>query len=161
MLEIEAKFKRIPVAFIPMYMNEKVNHWLLEDEGQLSFSEFFLLSQIFVPTNWESVAIHPSKVACILCAYVDTHSFESALLRVNSPGFLDDFFRAHIEDRSLSHSQDRILTSLIRERTCVVRALNTFGEKQYDGRSLEHLFSMFLQSRPGLCVPHAVLEISI
>jgi hypothetical protein len=157
----KAKFKRIPLALIPMYINEKVNQWLLEKQKQLSFAEYYLLCQIFIPTNWESVAIHPSKVACILCAYVDTHDYESALVRSSSPEFLNNFFKAHIEDRSLSHSQQKILTSLIRERVKVSLTLEIFGknlEEVYDGRSICTLFSKFMIDNPGLCVPQAVAE---
>jgi hypothetical protein len=153
LLHAEAKYKRIPTALVPMYMNEKVNFWLLEKQKQLAFSEYYLLCQIFVPTNWESVAIHPYKVACILCAYVNTHSFESALLRSGSPGFFDKFFKAHIEDRSLSHSQQGILRSLIRERLSINQTLDIFEknlEVEYDGRSICVLFAKFMEDFSGL-----------
>ena len=146
-LEREAKFKRIPLALVPMYSNEKVNNWLQEQE-QLSSEEFHKLCQIFSPTNWDSINNHRSKVACMLCACVDSHSFESALFLLERPEFMKRFLSAHLKDFSNAMEQENILESLVRKRI-----FDSKVSEKSEGPDIEKLFFKFLRDRPLLYVP--------
>jgi len=147
-LEMEAKLKRIPMALVPMYGNEKVNHWLQEQE-QLSTDEFHAMCQIFTPTNWNSINNHITKVACMLCAYVDSHSFESALFLLERPGFMKRFLSAHLKDFSRAMEQENILDALVRKRTFDFESKYS---DMSDGLDMEKLFFKFLEDRPRLYV---------
>jgi len=144
-LDLEAKVKRIPLALVPMYTNEKVNSWLQEQE-QLTSDELNELCQIFTPTNWDSINNHSSKVACMLCAYVDSYSFESAEFFLQRPGFMKRFLSAHLRDFSKAMDQEMIFVSLVRIRT------QQFKLKVLESLDLEKLFFKFLKDRPTLHV---------
>jgi len=154
-LELEAKVKRIPLALVPMYSNEKVNHWL-EEQEQLSSHEVYVLCQIFIPTNWDSINNHHDKVACMLCAYVDSYSFESAKFFLQRPGFMQRFLSAHLSDFPLAMEQENILDSLHRRR---IHGFQSQVPEETAGPDMEKLFFKFLKDRPRLYVSHEVVDL--
>jgi hypothetical protein len=128
----EAKIKKIPNALLSCYVNEKVYHWI-QDQNIFQFpDEYNLLISYFPPTNWESISIHESKIAVILCAHVDYHCFESALNRVREKDFMSQFMVAHSRDR-------------LKEKLFMMNLGNI--SDIYEGRSIKELYSNFLQDQ--------------
>ena len=145
LLKMDSFNKRIPEALVPFYINEKVQLWI-QNCGvmeELFEQEKRYLSQLFTPMNWESLAIHPYKLACLLCVNIDSHSFESALFRAQDPNFFRDFLWSHYKDRQTDKAEERAILKTLYE--C----------REYTGRDLKSLFFLFLQHNPCFAVQFA------
>jgi len=154
LLQQECVNKRIPQALVPVYCNEKVQHWIQScgESQDLLEQEARYLSRIFVPTNWESMTIHPSKVACLLCVNVDSHSFDSAMFRVSDPNYLSRFMRAHYSDKQDEKSVENAMLA----------GMYDILDADYSGRDIKSLFFLFLRDNPGFAFQFAfqISEIS-
>jgi hypothetical protein len=147
LLQRECVNKRIPKALVPVYCNEKVQRWIQTCgiNQDLLDQEARYLSRIFIPTNWESMTIHPSKVACLLCVNVDSHSFDSAMFRVSDPHFLNCFMRAHYQDKQGDKGVEN----------AILKGIYDFLDSDYTGRDIKSLFFLFLRDNPGFAVQFA------
>jgi hypothetical protein len=130
LLLAEAERKRIPLALRTSYVNEKVYHWI-QRRVINNPDEYNLLLGIFPMTNWESVCYHDWKIAVVLCAYVNFHTFESAIRRVKEPDFMSAFLRAHSKDREAERTRMKLLRNDV--------------DVLYLGRPIIELFSSFLE----------------
>ena len=145
LLRLDSHNKRIPEALVPLYCNEKVQLWI-QNCGEivdLLDQEARYLSRIFSPLNWESLAIHPSKLACLLCVNIDSHSYESAMFRVSDPDFFRSFIWSHYKDRLGDKSEERAFLKSLYESS------------EYTGRPLKTLFFLFLRDNPGFAFQFA------